>query len=205
MIGCVIESHEDLHREIQNSFRFAYEEWTKLSPEVEYIPASARRGAIYLLNQAKDQLAEYEKEWAKLKKDPSATLQQLIAVEREIGYIRLLLLSRLRLRSIYRKNLNLLEQQLATQKMSLSREELQRVLQPRTEDLQVKIKSLRSNSYLHPGDKKLLRRYQRNLEMCRQMLTGERDFAPFNLLNQIESQQENLEKIDEELANLQEV
>jgi hypothetical protein len=193
---------QELHREIEDSFRFVIEEWKKLYEELKYLAPEPRNGAIYLLNQAKGRLVQYEKEWQNLKPNKTeAVIPQLEKLDKKIGYEESLTLAILKRRVIHRKNLTLLEQQLAAKEVVLPRKTLQEQLRPAVEDLVSKVKELQKKAKLTPEEEHSLKTYQGDLKIYQQMWDGVRPFAPLSLLKQIAGEKEKLAEIDKELMN----
>lgn len=172
-----------------------------LSGEMDYIPAEAKAGAVRLLDQAKQQLSHLEDEWDMLGPQPEPSEKALQALIAKISHTQKSL-SILVERRIRRRNTNRLEEQLAMQPSALSLDALQAILQPPISHEQEKVQFLEAKGKLDPHEQKLLAVHRRNLELYRQMLAGERPYAPLYLLNQAIAEEQALEEIDADLARL---
>jgi hypothetical protein len=86
--------------------------------------------------------------------------------------------------SMLTKNLGILEER-ARRYSVLPKEQLQTLLQPHMKAEQEKIQSLEGKERLDSTEQRLLAIHHHNLELYQQILTGERPYAPLELLNQI--------------------
>ncbi len=196
-----IDNIQKLRQKIIQSLNFYPETLRKLSAEMEHMPVEAKTGAAHLLGQAEQEFLGWTKEWNTLNaqsEPPAIAIKELtygiLNTEHK--------LSILRERLAYRRNLNLLEQQLAMQQMALPKDKLQEILSPAINEATEKIHSLKAKSRLNAHEQKILEIYQHNLELHEQILAGERLYAPLSLLNNITSQEKNLKRIDTRLVQL---
>lgn len=108
----------------------------------------------------------------------------------------------LKLRGVHRRNLNMLEKQLAMRQSALTMDELQVTLQPQISREQEVVRSLEAKEKLDPHEQELPGIHRCNLELYQQMLAGKRPYAPLHLLNQVISEEQALADIDADLARL---
>ena len=169
--------------------------------ELDLVPEESQVGASRLVDRGKSQLSEFEEEL-------NALHQQQPASEDILGAFinRLALesgnLSILMERSIYRRNLGVLEQQLALQQSALTPDALQRTLRPQMDFELEKIKMLETKKRLDPDEHELLAIHRNNLHIYQEMLSGQRPYAPLHLVNSVTSQEQAIREIDNRLASL---
>lgn len=183
-------------RDALSEFRHTF---SSLSSELDYIPPAAQANVSQLLRQAEQKLLELEKEWNGLNVKSETVEEALKAIQSSISVV-LSDLNTLILRRNYRRRHNLLEEKLASQQLALTQEQLQTTLQPQMSQIQVQIQSLQDKEKLSPHDQNMLKIYQRNLELCQQILAGKQLYAPLTLLNELSELEQTLTEIDIELG-----
>jgi hypothetical protein len=192
---------ETLRQQLRDSLANFGRTLDKLSKELDYISGQARMGAVKCLDQARQQFERVETEWKVLEPQPEPeeeSLRSLLAAipEASIG------LQLLQLRHNHRRNFNLLQEHLVSQQIVLTQEQLETTLRPHVDLEQAQIEALAAKERLDEHEQTMLKIHRRNVEHYRQMLAGERPYAPLNLLNQMDGVEESLKKIDTELSRL---
>jgi hypothetical protein len=167
--------------------------------ELEFVPEESQPGAIRLVDIGKRQLSDFEEEWNNLRQSQSASKEMLqafikrIAIEREN-------LSILVQRAIYRRNLGILENQLALRQSALTKAELETTLRPQMDFELGQITALEERQRLDANEQERLTIHRNNLNIYQEMLSGQRPYAPLSLVNQVTSQQQAIQDIDNRLA-----
>lgn len=167
--------------------------------ELDFVPEESQPGAIRLVDNGKSQLAELEEEWNNLHQSQSASKEILqafikrIAIEREN-------LSVLVQRAIHRRNLGILKNQLALRQSALTKDELETTLRPQMDIELENITALEEKQRLDANEQERLTIHRNNLTIYQEMLSGQRPYAPLFLVNQVTSQQQAIQDIDNRLA-----
>jgi len=169
--------------------------------ELDFVPKESQVGARQLVDIGKSQLSEFEKEW-------SIRHQQQPASEDLLGaFINRMALERGKLsilmeRAIYRKNLGILESQLALQKSALTKEALETTLRPQINFELQKLSILEAKQRLDPDEQQRAAIHKNNLKIYQEMLSGQRPYAPLYLVNSAVVEEQAIQDIDRRLANL---
>lgn len=167
--------------------------------ELNFVPEESQPGAIRLVDIGKSQLPELEEEWNNLRQSQPISEEKLrafikrIAIEREN-------LSILVQRGIYRRNLGILEKQLALRQSALTKDELETTLRPQMDFELEKITALEEKHRLDTDEQERLAIHRNNLNIYQEMLSGQRPYAPMSLVNQVASQEQAIQEIDNRLA-----
>jgi hypothetical protein len=179
---------ESLHRALE-----------KISSEPDYVSAEAKTGAIQLLDQAKQESSQWEKEWQRLNSQPEPPQEALRALHLQLSATERSLFILVK-RGLVRRRLNIVAAQLAQQQSALPQETLQSLIQPHLAQEQEKVQALEKEAPLDSAQQKLLAIYRGNVELYQQMLAGERPYAPLYLLNEVSAQERELKDIDHQLT-----
>jgi hypothetical protein len=108
----------------------------------------------------------------------------------------------LKLRRNHRRRYTLLQENLARQQQVLSQDQLQAMIQPHVGQLEAQIQAMEAKGQLAENEQKLLGIHRRNLALYRQMLAGERIYAPLPLLGELMDLEQTFKEIDDELKNI---
>jgi hypothetical protein len=167
--------------------------------ELDFVPEESQPGAIRLIDIGKGQLLEFEEEWNTLRQSWSVSEEMLrafikrIAIERES-------ISILVQRGIHRRNLGILEKQLALRQSALTKDELETTLRPQMDFELEKITALEGKQRLDADEQERLTIHRNNLNIYQEMLSGQRPYAPLSLINQVARQEQAIQDIDNRLA-----
>ncbi len=193
------EKIRGLYYATKNTFNELRQILNNLSSELDYISADAHANAVHLLEQAEHLFLGLEKEWNTLDVHSVSAEDALKAIQSNLSVVKSNLYT-LILRRSHRRRFGLLNEKLASQQLALPEEQLQTTLQPQISQIQAQIQSLQNKENLPQQDQNMLKIYQRNLELCQQILSGERLYAPLTLLSELSDLEQTLTEIDIELA-----
>lgn len=170
--------------------------------ELDFVPAESQSGAARLVEQGKRQRPVLEEEWDTLRQQQSTPEDQLTAfihrTEAESGTLSIFVERR-----IHRRNLGILEGQLALQQSALPAEQLQTILRRQMDFETGKISFLEAKERLDSADQELLQIHRNNLRIYQEMLSGQRPFAPLHLVNSIALEEQAIQKMDDQFASLE--
>jgi len=171
-----------------------------ITDELDYLPKQIRGAATQLLDIARSQLSQLEKEWDNLRQQRSLSDEALQTFVTQIarhkdGF------SILVLRRIHRRNLGVLEQQLALSQSALTQAELETTLRPQMDFEKEKIRLLKEKKQLDLNEQKILAIHGSNLQIYQEMLSGQRPYAPLHLVNSVTMEERALQEIDNKLAS----
>ena len=187
--------HENAKASLEN-FQRTLETTTE---ELDFVPEEGQFSAARLVERSKSQLPGLEAEWNTLRKQQSASDDQLKAfisrLEAERGKLSILVARR-----IHRQNLGILQSQLARQQSALTTEQLQATLRPQMDFEVTQIDRLQAKKQLDSAGQELLRIHRNNLEIYETMLSGQRPFAPLHLVNSVALEEQAIQKLDHQLA-----
>jgi hypothetical protein len=169
--------------------------------ELDFLPERSRPGTIRLLDIGKSHLPELEKAWNDLRQQRPASEDVLRAFIKQIAHHRGNI-SILVQRGIYRKNLSILEKQLALRQSALTKDELEATLRPQMDFEIERINLLEAKKRLDTDEQETLAIHRNNLKIYQEMLSGQRPYAPLALVNQVTSQEQAIQDIDNRLASL---
>jgi hypothetical protein len=172
-----------------------------LTAELEFIPGPARSGAETLLTGAR-QIRQG------LVGDSSLTLETVQAQARQLER----LLKPLNQRRIHRRRLAVLREKLDAEQQTLNPEELAPKILPRIKAEEATIAELESTTLPSPRNAleakvqevqrtqqaKLLTNHRRELALYREMLAGQRSYAPVDLLNSVADTEAELTTLDQQ-------
>jgi hypothetical protein len=169
--------------------------------ELDFLPERSRPGAIRLLDIGKSHLSELEETWGKFHRQQPASEGVLRAFIKQIAQYREDI-SILVQRGIYRKNLGIVEKQLALRQSALTKDELETTLRPQLDFEKERINLLETKKHLDGNDQETLAIHRNNLKIYQEMLAGQRPYAPLALVNQVISQEQAIQDIDNRLVSL---
>ena len=167
--------------------------------ELDFMPEESQSGAIRLVKAGKSQLSKFDEEWANLDQQQSVSEDTLQTFIRRI-FTERQNLSILVQRGIHRRNLGILEKQLALQQSALTKDALETTLRPQMDFELEKIAALEEKKRLDANDQERLAIHRNNLKIYQAMLAGQRPFAPLSLINQTASQEQAIQNIDKQLV-----
>lgn len=193
-----LKTQYDNAQENLEKFRKAVE---TAANELDFVPEESQVSAIRLIDIGKSQLSEFEKEWGILRQQHPTSEDNLGAFINRISSERGKL-SILMERAIYRRNLGILENQLAAQQSALTKEQLETTLRPQMNFEIKKINALEAKKRLEIAEQQRMAIHKNNLKIYQEMLSGQRPYAPLHLVNSLAAQEQAIQDIDHRLANL---
>jgi len=193
--------HPDALKRVQENLRQLQQELATLADELVHLTGEAHKGATCLLDRVSQELRRLETAWQRLADQPEPGQADVDGLNKKISGAQAEL-HRLKLRRNYRRRYTLLQENLARQQMALTPDQLQPMIQPHVGQLEAQIQTMEAKGQLAENEQKLLGIHRRNLVLYRQMLAGERPYAPLPLLSELMDLEQTLNEIDDELKHI---
>jgi len=170
-----------------------------LTDELDHLPEQIRDKATQLLDIAKSQLLQLEKEWNTLRQQRSTSEEPLQTFIAQIARYRedISILVR---RRIHRANLGMLEKQLALGQSALTQAQLDATLRPQMDFEREKIRLLEEKKRPTASEQEILAIHRNNLQIYQEMLSGQRPFAPLHLVNSVTMEEQAIQAIDKSIS-----